>query len=122
MSWLEIQVGTAQLSLRKSGNFIWNTALQLQMGGPAWVEVMHDSAAGTVGIRAVNAPHGFPVVSDAVNDQYKIGSGTAITAAGISVDPALTAEPATWVQTTAPGSGPSEWFGHQPIYYLTLPT
>ncbi|GAI49227.1 unnamed protein product, partial [marine sediment metagenome] len=117
MPWTEISTGTAQLTFTNTGLVEWNTALQLKMGAPTWVELMCNVADGTLGIRAVNSPSGFPIVAEPEGSEYKIDSVAALEAAGISVANTITVEPESWYQPTAPGTGPSVWFGHEPIYY-----
>ena len=124
MPWVEVTSGTPELTFTDDGVLKWNTALQLLMGDPKWVDIMRylTGTKSQIGIRAVNSPTGLPVIAEPEGSEYKLDSPAILAAAGISVAVTVTGEPDSWQQTTAPGTGSSQWFGYQPIYYLTLPT
>jgi hypothetical protein len=120
MAWVDLPLGNKELSINTNGTIEWNAALQLAMGDPAWVDVMWDAIERTLGIRAVNAPLGVPVYKEPKSGEYSIDSADILTAAGITVAETLNGEPDSWVETDA-GGGWAEWFGFNPIYYLTVP-
>lgn len=120
MSWVEIALPSTELAFRANGKIAWNSALQLMMGDPAWVDLMWDAAERTLGIRAVNSPTGFPVSPEPEGSEYMIDSADALDAAGISVDENVSGAPESWQETKA-GTGWNEWFGYNPIHYITIP-
>jgi hypothetical protein len=99
----------------------WNTALQLQMGDPAWVDLMWDASAKTLGIRAINSATGIPIVKEPEGSEYYLDSYDALDAAGVPVDITVGGAPDSWIQSTSLGPGTSVWFGYLTIYYITLP-
>lgn len=119
MSWVEIQLPAIELNIQ-NGVVKWNSALQLMMSDPKWVELMWDAVANTLGIRATYAATGIPVVEEPEGSEYKIDSQAALSAAGITTGSA-SGSPSSWRQETASGSGDPKWFNYNPIYYLTLP-
>lgn len=118
MPFIELLPPTAELSLRADGVIEWNTALQLAMGDPTWVDLMWDSANRYLGIRAVNSATGIPVSKEPQSGEYRVDSNDILTSAGISVDDTASAEPETWYQTEL---NTGAWFGYNPIHYITLP-
>lgn len=120
MPWEELPLGAQDLGLTANGKIGWNSALQLAMGDPAWVDVMWDAAERTLGIRAVNSPTGIPITKNPSTSTYTIDTPDILTAASISVEETYSAEPESWVETDA-GGGWAEWFAFNPIYYITLP-
>jgi hypothetical protein len=95
MPWLDVSLPTWELELA-DGVVKWNTALQLAMGDPAWVDLLWDAEARTIGIRAVNAPLG-----------------------GVPVDVTVRGEPSVFKPTVFP----SGWLpgDRETIYYLAVP-
>jgi len=122
MAWIELFPAATGLQL-KNGVLKWNTALQVSMGDPLWVELMHDSANGQVGIRATNAATGLPVIKEPENGEYWIDSADLLDSAGVPIDITVNAlPPEEWRQVVAGGGPvPNDWFGYQTIYYLELP-
>ena len=121
MTWVEIDLPAPELTAKDDGVVEWNSALQLLMGDPNWVDLMYNAADNTLGVRGVNSATGFPVVAEPEGSEYKIDSAAAIDAAGITISETTTAEPEKWHQTQAGGPGEIGWFGYNPIYYITLP-
>ena len=122
MAWVELFPTPTELQLN-NGVVKWNTALQITMGDPEWVELMHDSANGRLGIRATYASTGLPVVKEPEGSEYWVDSELLLDAAGVPIDITVSAAPPEqWRQSEA-GSGatPNEWFGSGTIYYLELP-
>jgi hypothetical protein len=120
MSWEDLPLGANNLEIKADGEIKWNAALQLAMGDPAWVDVMWDASARTLGIRAVNAPLGVPVYKETQTGEYSVNSAAILAAAGVTIGDDLAGEPESWVETNS-GGGLAQWFGFNPIYYLTVP-
>ncbi len=120
MPWVELNQTTPKLTLHTTGKLTWNTALQLRLGDPKWVDLMWNAETRQLGIRNVRSVTGLPVAAEPEQSDYKIDSSDILTEAGISVEENLVAEPETWQQTNA-GTGWDEWFGYNPIYHITVP-
>ena len=120
MAWAELFPDALGLQL-KNGVVKWNTALQMHMGDPPWVELMYDSANGWLGIRSANLPTGLPVIKDLAVGEYKIDSEALLDDAGVPIDITVNAlPPDSWRQATG-GVGEELHFNKPAIYYLTLP-
>jgi hypothetical protein len=118
MPWLDVSLPTWELELA-DGVVKWNTALQLAMGDPAWVDLLWDAEARTIGIRAVNAPLGIPVVKEPSGSEYKLDSSESLEAVGVPVDVTVRGEPSVFKPTVFP----SGWLpgDRETIYYLAVP-
>jgi len=116
MGWTEITTGTPQLTLTNTGLLEWNTALQIKLGNPAWVNLMWDPVERRLGLRGVYAMDGLPVCAEPDKSEYKIDSSGPLTAAGVSVDQTVSAEPDQY-----PGDHIEDWAISNTIFYITLP-
>ena len=120
MAWAELFPDALGLEL-KDGVLTWNTALQIGMGDPPWVELMYDSANGWLGIRSANLATGLPVVKEPESSEYKLDSEDLLDDAGVPTDITVSASPPdSWRQATG-GVGEELHFNKPAIYYLTLP-
>jgi hypothetical protein len=118
MPFVELAAITANLAVKQDGTIEWNTALQLTMGDPVWVDLMWDASERRLGIRAVNSATGIPVYKEAEAGEYRVDSQEILEANGITVDEKIDGEPEKWYQIT---QAEGDWFGYNPIYYITLP-
>lgn len=118
MPFIELIAPNANLALKADGTLEWNTALQLIMGDPVWVDLMWDEATRQLGIRAVNSPTGIPVYKEPETGEYRVDSAEILAAANITVATTTEAEPEMWYQQNL---HEGQWFGYNPIYYITIP-
>ena len=82
--WTKVSLEPAELTLHSTGGLTWNTALQLEMNSPRWIDIMWDAATNRLGIRPMTKEVGFPVIED--EGEYKALSAGALNLADISVD------------------------------------
>lgn len=108
------------MTVKANGSLEWNTALQLTMGDPTWIDIMWDSEDRLLGIRAVNSPTGFPVEKEPKSGEYTVPSRPVLSAYDITIPEKVSGPPEVWTQDQGAGYGPL-WFGHNIIYYLTVP-
>lgn len=116
MGWTEITAGAPELTLNTNGLLEWNTALQIQLGNPTWVNLMWDPDERRLGLRGVYAQQGLPVYAEPDKSEYKIDSPDLLTAAGITVDQTVSAAPDQY-----PGDHIEDSAISNTIFYITLP-
>ena len=116
MPWTEITAGTPELTFKTNGLLEWNTALQILLSDPSWVNLMWDPDERHLGVRGVCFMQGLPVYSEKDKGEYKIDSSDLPNEAGISVNETLSAEPTKATEPIRTGE-----FAYFPIYHITLP-
>jgi hypothetical protein len=120
MPWTEVGSPVAEMTLRTDGTLEWNSAMQVLLLNPRWVKIVWDSVGRHLGLHFVPHEHGFPVYAEPESSEYRVDSGDALAAVGISVTSNYTqqfTEADIWLNDGSYG-------GQEPpaaLYYLTIP-
>ncbi len=119
MAWTKITAGEPELTFSDEGILEWNTALQVLLGSPEWVDLLWEPDDRKLGLRCNYISEGFPVYAELDQGEFQIDSAEALGKAGVSVEETFADTP---VRMPAPLVGfEGALYSSEPVWYITIP-